>query len=351
MEEKIIDSMSETNLTPADFITLMFERTDEDGILYIPGWGYMRPGWECNAPGSTDIDNSYRCKIDWNVDKLEKILKKFESVYSSIKEIAKFYDELVTEPEKAEEILKDETLLDVWNTYLADLDIGDFDSEKFHEIYEKLDAIAEVKSIAEKITKGEKLESFEKETLSEYIDITVSEEEINYRQSYLKHLHKQAELRLGKNICAYDILLRAWRLWRLFSLGAPEIIIYNEGRQLAAAIVLHEYGISREGVDNNIRLRLERMELMSDEELDELYRPQKTNTRKSMAPLFVYEILRNKSNSKTHLRQQDIMKELEKYPYEISLERKAVSRIIHNLIDTAQYAVFSDKTGVWVEQE
>ena len=47
----------------------------------------------------------------------------------------------------------------------------------------------------------------------------------------------------------------------------------------------------------------------------------------------------------------DIMKELEKYPYEISLERKAVSRIIHNLIDTAQYAVFSDKTGVWVEQE
>lgn len=70
----------------------------------------------------------------------------------------------------------------------------------------------------------------------------------------------------------------------MFSLGAPKIIIYNEGRQLAAAIVLHEYGISREVVDNNIRLRLERMELMSDEELDELYRPQKTNTRKSMAP-------------------------------------------------------------------
>lgn len=45
------------------------------------------------------------------------------------------------------------------------------------------------------------------------------------------------------------------------------------------------------------------------------------------------------------------MKKLEKYPYEISLERKAVSRIIHNLIDTAQYAVFSDKTGVWVDKK
>ena len=107
MEEKIIDSMSETNLTPTDFITLMFERTDEDGILYIPGWGYMRPGWECNTPFSTDIDNSYRCKIDWNVNKLERILEKFERVYSSIKEIAKFYDELVSEPDKAEEILKE----------------------------------------------------------------------------------------------------------------------------------------------------------------------------------------------------------------------------------------------------
>ena len=351
MEEKIIDSMSETNLTPNEFISLMFERTDEDGILYIPGWGYMRPGWECNAPGSTDIENSYRCKINWNIEKLDKITEKFEMVYSSIEKISKFYDELVSEPERAKDILKDQALIDVWNTYLADLDICDFDSDKFHEIYEKLDAIAEVKNIAEKITKGEKLEDFEKQTLAEYIDVTVSEEEIDYRQSYLKHLHKQAELRLGKNICAYDILLRAWRLWRLFSLGAPKIIINHEGRQFAAAMVLHEYGISREIVDNNIRLRLERMELMSDEELDDLYRPQKTNTRKSMAPLFVYEILRDKSNSKTHLRQQDILKELEKYPYEISLERKALSRIIHNLIDSAQYAVFSDKTGVWVEQE
>ena len=78
MEEKIIDSMSETALAPADFITLMFERTDEDGILYIPGWHYDRPGWESNAPGSTDIDNSYRCKIDWNVDKLEKISEQFK---------------------------------------------------------------------------------------------------------------------------------------------------------------------------------------------------------------------------------------------------------------------------------
>ena len=65
------------------------------------------------------------------------------------------------------------------------------------------------------------------------------------------------------------------------------------------------------------------LELMDEEQLDEMYRPRKMNGRKSLAPLFVYEILLKKSNSKKHLRQQDILRELEKYPYEISLERNA----------------------------
>lgn len=70
-----------------------------------------------------------------------------------------------------------------------------------------------------------------------------------------------------------------------------------------------------------------------------------------MAPLFVYSILKEKSNSKKHLRQQEILSELTKYPYEIFIERKALSRIIHNLVDSSQYAVFQDKTGVWIDQE
>ena len=42
------------------------------------------------------------------------------------------------------------------------------------------------------------------------------------------------------------------------------------------------------------------------------------------------------------------LKELEKYPYEISLERKALGRMIQNLVDS-QYGIYSDKTGVWKE--
>ena len=351
MEEKIIDSMTEEMLTPADFITLMFERTDEDGILYIPGWHYSRPGWEVWAPGSTDVENSYRCKLNWNLFKYEKVLEKFNAVYSALEKIAPVYEELSDSPENAGSILKNNALFEVWDVYLRDLDPGDYDLDKCDEIYNKFDTIAWVKDIAARIAKGEQIDDFEKETLTEYVDVTVTEEEMKYRKAFLSHLHKEAEKRLGDNICAYDLYLRAWRVCKLFSLYAPKLITYNEGREFAAAFVLHECGVSRELVDNNIRLRLEKMELMSDEELDEMYRPQKTNTRKSMAPLFVFEILHRKSNSKTHLRQQDILKELEKYPYEISLERKALSRILHNLIDSPQYAVFSDKTGVWIDQE
>ena len=69
MDREIYDSMKDYNLSPRDFITLMFERTDEDGVLYIPGWHYDGPGWEQGVEGSTDEYDSYRCVVNWNLDK------------------------------------------------------------------------------------------------------------------------------------------------------------------------------------------------------------------------------------------------------------------------------------------
>jgi len=93
-DEQIYDSMCDKNLTPVDFITLMFERTDVDGILYIPGWHYDWPGWMHNAPGSTDENDSYRCHVDWNLDKYEKMVKQFEELYNAIQKIAPYWNEL-----------------------------------------------------------------------------------------------------------------------------------------------------------------------------------------------------------------------------------------------------------------
>lgn len=89
---------------------------------------------------------------------------------------------------------------------------------------------------------------------------------------------------------------------------------------------------------------------MTDEEIDRFYRPKKSNSRKSLAPLFVYEILTKYSSEDKHLRLNDIISILNKYPYEISIERKALGRLIHNLVDALDYAVYQDHTGVWVNQ-
>ena len=92
-------------------------------------------------------------------------------------------------------------------------------------------------------------------------------------------------------------------------------------------------------------------EELTDEELDALYRPKKSNSRKSLAPLFVYRILTEATDSEHHLTQKEIAEKLEAYPYEISLERKALSRVIHNLEDTGFGIISAPKKGVWFDAD
>lgn len=337
MEEKVINSMDADMLSPFDLITLMFERTDEDGIVYIPAF---------NAS-----DEDYRCRVDWNMAKYEKVLKKFEKHYNLIQQIAPFERQIEDAYESAKAVLGNDELLEFWNTYIRRFDIGNIDYEKVLDIDDRLETIELVRDIAEKLAGGKDLNVSDRNFLSEYMDIKVSDEEKQYRQKYVETVYRDAENRLGKKLCAYSVIIHSMRLCRLINLKAPEIITHNEACALASSMVLYEYGISRECVDNTRRLHIEKMELMSEEELDEISRPKKSNTRKSMAPLFVYSILKEKSSSKKHLRQQDILNELSKYPYEVMIERKALSRIIHNLIDSPNYAVFQDKSGVWIDQE
>ena len=147
------------------------------------------------------------------------------------------------------------------------------------------------------------------------------------------------------------MILRAQRLCRLLNLKAPELVINNEARLLASALVLNRYGESKETVGNATRLHIARISQMTDEELDTQDNPLKSNNRKSIVPLFVYEILKTHSNSRKHLRQNDILTLLAEYPYEVAIERKALSRILHNLTSEQRYDIRTDKTGWWMEQE
>ena len=87
---------------------------------------------------------------------------------------------------------------------------------------------------------------------------------------------------------------------------------------------------------------------LSDEELDELYRPKKQNNRKHSLPLFVYLILKKYSSSDKPLSQQQIIDILSS-EYELNIERKSLSRTIHDIEDE-HVGVYSLRSGgAWYE--
>lgn len=87
---------------------------------------------------------------------------------------------------------------------------------------------------------------------------------------------------------------------------------------------------------------------LTDEEMDELYRPKKQNSRKHSLPLFVYLILKEYSSFEKPLSQQQIIDILSS-KYELNIERKSLSRTIHDIEDE-HVGIYSLKSGgAWYE--
>lgn len=74
----------------------------------------------------------------------------------------------------------------------------------------------------------------------------------------------------------------------------------------------------------------------------------KRNSRRQLAPLFVYEILKNCSNPYRRLTQSEIIRRLDAYPYALSIERKALGRTLHLLEDT-DLGIHNSRSGSWYE--
>ena len=89
---------------------------------------------------------------------------------------------------------------------------------------------------------------------------------------------------------------------------------------------------------------------MTEEELDEFYRRRKANDRKTLAVLYIFEILKAGTDRDHHMSQNAIIRALSEDPYELKLERKAVGRIV-NLLFNEGLHVYSDRTGAWYDPE
>ena len=204
------------------------------------------------------------------MDKYEKLLKQFDKLYNALEKIAPYLEDLDDDSlETAKTVLRDAELVEVWQKYVRRFHVCDLEPERLLDIEERRQIEESVKGVARNIIGGKELEEYEKSILLEAVDIKVTEQEKKYYNKCVEKLRKAAEERFGKGICAYDLAFRGRRVCRLLNLGAPEIIINHEAQTLAAAMLLYQYGITREVVDNRIRLRLEMLEMMDEEELEE----------------------------------------------------------------------------------
>ncbi len=325
------------SLSAEELIEQMYARTDSDGTLYMESFFHT----------DTDVEEkSLRCKLHWGVDGCEKVLNEYRRLHKLLCVLAAAWDTLDDTEEENKNKLPDE-LLSVWRTYLRDFETDGFDEQQMHDISERLDTIEFVRSLAKDLAAGKPMNKDDIDYLRDYMNETVTDEELKTYDGYRDAIYADCERRVGSKPYAYREIIHAKRLCKLISLNAPKIILDNEGRTLAMAMVLNRYCTEAEPVDNAVRVYFDRLERMSDELDDDAFRPQKMNSRKSLAPLFVYLILKEHSDAGHHLRQQEILQYLREYPYEIELERKALSRIIHNLADSQLQICTDAKDGSW----
>ena len=168
-------------------ISSMFD-TSVDGFLYMPAWPvYME---------TEDTGSTYKIKMEYSTKKeaLEKSLKEAFCIYKGLTILGNWYAEqevpFGTRPREELEPDSRKSALYVWERYLKD-----FNNQEDADL-----------------------------------------------------LLKDCKKRVGGGIAAYHEVIRAVRLCRLISLGAPDLIKDHEEALFLKAFTVNQYGVSIEKV-------------------------------------------------------------------------------------------------------
>lgn len=239
------------SITAREWMTTLFERTDEDGILHI-----------C-SPYAIFDPSVLTCKMDWDAASFAQAAEDFERLHAAIEAIAPHEEELSEEGADPAAILQDEALLQVYNTYMLPLDEGDFDYGKIYDIHERLECQTLLRDMETAAAHGAQhaIDGLE-QVRADYGDISVSEEELAYMDAYDDHMERQAALRVGDGCYAYTLCVGARRLARLYRLGAPAFVLQNERCNYATVFLLHRHATSVE----ETALTYEEKEVLTEDE-------------------------------------------------------------------------------------
>lgn len=203
------------DLTPQGYIRHMFTET-QNGEFKV---GYT-DFFNNSAPEERTLI------LNWTAEDAEKVEQRYNLLTSALARIARIHDQL--EDEENRKKLLSESDLEVYNIYVLPY-------EPFKVNWDELYPIPpcepdELMSLVEN--------TFERGKLGDLIE----EEELLIKRYCMWHEEQsQKRIPFNRRSCA-DMITRAMRYEKLISIGAPEIVVTEEGRLLAEEMVLYYFG-------------------------------------------------------------------------------------------------------------
>ena len=204
-----------SDLTPQGYIRHMFLETVN---------GEFKVGYVDSDNGFAEAERTVR--VNWTAEDAEKTVQRYNLLTDALARIARVHDQL--QDEESRKKLLSEADLEVWNTYVRPYEPMEVNWDELYPIppCEPEELMSLIQSIHDRGMYGDLIE----------------EEELLWKQ-YCMWDEEQSQKRIpfNRRSCA-NLIARAKRYERLISLGAPEIVVTEEGRCLAEEMVLYYFG-------------------------------------------------------------------------------------------------------------
>ena len=203
------------DLTPQAYIRYMFAETKN---------GEFKVKYENFENDFAEEERTFH--VNWSAEDAEKTVQDYNFLTFALARIGRLHDQLGDEENR--KTLLSQADLQVWNTYVRPYEPMKVNWDELYPIppCEPSELMSLIQEIHERGKYGD---------LSE-------EEELLWKQ-YCMWNEEQSQKRIpfNRRSCA-DLITRASRYEILISIGAPEVIVTEEGRCLAEEMVLYYFG-------------------------------------------------------------------------------------------------------------
>ena len=219
-----------SRMNPSEYISWMYQRTEESGTLIVPDW---------QDEGPHAMDHWLICQTEWTTADRDRAITDWEGLYAALSEIAKVYLELCNDDRATYGDYLSGDLHTVYRTYLCPLQSPGIDEEDIRDIRQRMEIIRACDGLRLKETLGEALSEEEKGVLRDGRDVRVERGERLLLEAYEGCIRDRAADRVGEGPFAVSLVLGAQRLWRAMTRRAPQICIRYEAMRLAQTMALH----------------------------------------------------------------------------------------------------------------